>query len=175
MTTISESDLIHHLKLKNEKAYVYLYDAYSAALFSLIKRMVRRHLPAEEILQNVFLKIWLNIDRYSTEKSSLYTWMFSIARNESIDYLRSKQVKEIALTSSFSEIQTTESTLTEKRMVQFDLLKSLSGLPHKERVIIDLYTIGFTCKEIGQILCLPEGSVKTKMRTSYRKLKMILS
>lgn len=175
MAAIFESDMICQLKLKDEKAYRHLYDAYSPSLFGLIKRMVKRQLAAEEILQNVFLKIWLNMDKYSEEKASLYTWMFSIARHEAIDYLRSRQVKEILLTSYIEEFETKETTFTDKRLALFDLLKSLSELPHKERAIMELYKIGFTCKEIGQVLRLPEGSVKTKMRTAYKKLRVALT
>ncbi|MBC7868179.1 MAG: sigma-70 family RNA polymerase sigma factor [Gloeobacteraceae cyanobacterium ES-bin-316] len=175
VATISEADLIYQLRLKNERAYNYLYDAYSQALFGSIKRMVRCRLASEEILQNVFLKVWLHIDMYSTEKSSLYTWMLSIARNEAIDYLRSKQAKNTGLTSSIIKTGIKMDALIERRLERLDLLKSLSLLPHKERVIIELFIIGFTCREIGQLLKLPEGTVKTKMRGSYRKLRAILS
>ena len=73
--SFSESALTQQLQLRNEKAFSQLYDSYSPALFSEVKRIVKCQLTAEEILQNVFLKIWLNIEKYSREKSSLFTWM----------------------------------------------------------------------------------------------------
>lgn len=173
--SFSESALTQQLQLKNEKAFSQLYDSYSPALFSEVKRIVKCQLTAEEILQNVFLKIWLNIDKYSREKSSLYTWMISIARHEAIDYLRSKEVKKRGLTSPLEENVLKGLTSAESRMDRYDILKSLSCLDQKERIIIQLFNIGFTCKEIGQMICLPEGSVKTKMRATYKKLRIILS
>ena len=173
--SISEPELVQQLRLKDEKTFSYLYDAYSATLFCVIKRMTRCFLTSEEILQNVFLKIWLHIDKYSDEKASLYTWMLSIARHEVIDYLRSKEIKNRGLTSTLTETGSWERSFTERQLYRFDILKSLSLLPHKERVIIELSSIGFTCKEIGELLHLPEGSVKTKMRSSYRKLRKILA
>ncbi len=173
--SFSESALTQQLQLKNEKAFSQLYDSYSPALFSQIKKIMNCQLTAEEILQNVFLKIWLNIDKYSSEKSSLFTWMISIARHEAIDYLRSKEVKKRGLTSPLEENVLKGLTSAESRMDRYDILKSLSCLDQKERIIIQLFNIGFTCKEMGQMICLPEGSVKTKMRATYKKLRIILS
>lgn len=139
--------------------------------------MVKCQLTAEEVLQNALLKTWLNIEKYPNEKGSLYTWMLSIARYEAIDYLRSKEVKKRGLTIPITEtgaIGITD-TDTARRLHHFDLLKSLSLLEQKERIIIELFNVGFTCKEIGQMLCLPEGTVKTKMRATYKKLRVILA
>lgn len=173
--SFSESALIQQLQLRNEKALRQLYDLYSPALFGLIKRIVKCQLTAEEMLQNVFLKIWLNIERYSSEKGSLYTWMLSIARNEAIDYLRSKEVKKKELTFLLTETELKKATGTDRRMVRYDIVKSFSCLQQKERIIIELSNTGFTCKEIGLMLCIPEGSVKTKMRATYKKLRVMLA
>jgi RNA polymerase sigma factor (sigma-70 family) len=174
MPPLSESELIAQLQSKNEKAFSYLYDAYAPALFGLVKRRVKYIPASEEILQNVFLKIWLHIDLYSPEKSSLYTWMFSIARNETIDYIRSKEAKNKSLTSFVGEIEIKKSFI-EHISDRHDLQKSLSMLAHNERVIIELYYMGFTCREIGELRGMPEGSVKTKMRGAYKKLRATLA
>ena len=167
-------NLIRQLQLRNDEAFAYLYHAYSPALFGSIKRMVKCLSTAEDLLQNVFVKIWLQIHSYSSEKGSLFTWMLSIARHEVLDYLRSKQAKKLVLTSLIHESETGSSIFIERELIRLDILKSLTFLPYKERVIIDLYKKGFTCREISQLLCLPEGTVKTKMRMSYRMLRQIL-
>lgn len=174
MPPICESALIDQLKSKNEKAFNYLYDNYAPALLGVIIRRVKCQSASEEILQNVFLKIWLHIELYSPEKSSLYTWMHTVARNEAIDHLRSKEVKNNRLTSFIGEMELNGSS-TEQSLVRRDLEKSLSQLAHNERVIIELFYIGFTCKEIAALRQMPEGSVKTKMRYAYRKLRVMLS
>lgn len=173
--SFSESTLIYQLQLRNERAFNFLYDSYSAALFGLIKRMIKCELTSEEILQNVFLKSWLNIEKYSSEKGSLFTWMYSITRHEIIDYLRSKEVKKRGLTVFVTEIESKETSCTYRHINSFDLLRSLSLLDPKERIIIELFSSGFTCKEIGQMVCQPEGSVKTKMRSIYKTLRSLLA
>ncbi len=174
MPSIRESALIDQLKLKNEKAFSYLYDSYAPAILGVIITRVNCQSAAEEILQNVFLKIWLHIELYSPEKSSLYTWIHTIACNESIDYIRSKEAKNKRLTSCIGEMELNGSFIEQNSLCR-DLQKSFSKLAHNERVIIELFYIGFTCKEIAALRQMPEGSVKTKMRHAYRKLKVILS
>ncbi|MBC7889228.1 MAG: RNA polymerase sigma factor [Ferruginibacter sp.] len=170
----SETDLIARLRLRNEKAFSILYTAYSATLFDRIKNTVGCRLASEEILQNVFLKIWLNINNYHSEKSSLYTWMISITRNESIDYLRSKFVKKKKLTCPIDENEIKAKVFMVQKSEHIYLLKSLSLLPYKERRILELFSIGYTCREISELFALPEGTVKTNMRRSYVKLREIL-
>jgi RNA polymerase sigma factor (sigma-70 family) len=174
MPPISEPALIEQLKSKNVRALNYLYNNYAPALLGVILRRVKCQSASEEILQNVFLKIWLHIELYSPEKSGLYTWMHTVARNEAIDYVRSKEAKNKRLTSFIGEMETNGSFI-EQSSIRSDFQKSLSMLAHSERVIIELFYIGFSCKEIAALRQMPEGSVKTKMRYAYRKLKVMLS
>lgn len=167
----SDTDFIHQLRTRNEKAFTKLYKAYSPAILKSIKSAVTCCFAAEEILQNVFLKIWLHIHNYNCEKSSLFTWMVSIARNETIDYLRSKQEKNRKLTDSISECEMRTETFIELRFDRMDLLRSISRLPVKERTILELYNTGFTCRQVSKLLSIPEGTVKTNMRRSYVMLR----
>lgn len=167
-------DLVHQVQLRNTKAFIQLYQAYSPGVCNLIKRVVSCPLATEEIMQNAFLKVWLNIDKYQNKKGSLYTWMVSIARNEAVDYLRSRQAREVCLTVHVHHEELTEIATIESRLDYKDLTKSLQTLPSKDRIILELYSVGFTCKEISKIVCLPEGTVKTRMRMSYRKLRHYL-
>ncbi|MGH2644451.1 MAG: RNA polymerase sigma factor, partial [Chitinophagaceae bacterium] len=89
--TYSETELISLLKEGEEAAYSYLYDHYSAALFGVILRIVSKQKEAEDILQEVFVKIYNNIGKYEVSKGRLYTWMLNIARNKAIDTVRSKE------------------------------------------------------------------------------------
>ena len=166
-------DLIHHLQLRNDEAFKYLHDAYSPALLASIKRIVKCMLTAEDILQNVFIKIWLHVNTYSSGRGCLYTWMLSIARHEAIDFLRSKQAKILGRTSGLHENEIEKSTYMQPELIRFDVLRSLALIPFKDRMVIELYNRGFTCREIGQLLDLPEGTVKTRMRISFRKLRAI--
>ncbi|HEY0031415.1 MAG TPA: sigma-70 family RNA polymerase sigma factor, partial [Bacteroidia bacterium] len=89
----TEDELIALLKNKDLVAYNALYDNYSAALYGIITRIVPAEEIAEDLLQEVFIKIWKSIDSYDPKKGRLFTWMLNISRNASIDYARSKQSK----------------------------------------------------------------------------------
>ena len=78
------------LKTRSRDAFAELYDKYSGAFYSIICRMITNANVAEELLQDVFIKVWKNIDKYDPSKGSLFTWMLQISRNTCIDYLRTR-------------------------------------------------------------------------------------
>src|SRR5258708_4929491 len=89
--TYSEQELVVALKERNNQAYSYLYDNYSGALYSIIKQIIiDNNELASDVLQEVFINIWRKIETYDQGKGRLFTWMLNIARNASIDMLRSK-------------------------------------------------------------------------------------
>ena len=90
----SELELVTQLKLKDTQAFSYLYDNYSAAIMGVIYKMTENTELSEDILQEVFIKIWNNFDNYDSSKGKLFTWMLNIARNLTIDNLRSKSYKK---------------------------------------------------------------------------------
>jgi len=87
---MEQEELIKELLKKDDKSFTLLYDNYSKSLFGVIYNLIRNTEEAEDVLQEVFVKIWKNIDSYNESKGRLYTWMLNIARNTSIDKLRSK-------------------------------------------------------------------------------------
>jgi RNA polymerase sigma-70 factor, ECF subfamily len=90
----TEDELVMLLKGKNEQAFAYLYDNYSAAINGVIYRMVDNVELAEDVLQETFVKIWNNLSNYDPLKGRLFTWMINIAKNLAIDTLRSKGFKK---------------------------------------------------------------------------------
>jgi len=169
-----ETALVYQLQSKKETAFNQLYNLYAPTLFNTIKKNVSCMLSAEDILQNVFVKIWLNIEQYQIDKGSLITWMISIARNESIDYLRSKHAKSIKVTTEITGCQLAAKTFMDPRINRIDLLISLALLPERSRKIIDLYNNGYTSKELSNLLNIPEGTVKTILKRSFTRLRKVL-
>lgn len=90
---ISEEELIYLLKIKDTFALEYLYDYYSKALYNVIFQIVQSEEIAEDVLQEAFIKIWNSFDMFDTSKGRLYTWFSNIARNLSIDKVRSKEFR----------------------------------------------------------------------------------
>ena len=85
---MSDSNILILLRDKNEKGLSDLYDKYSSALFGVISRIIYDGSVAEDILSQTMLKAWNKIETYDENKSSLFTWLATIARNTSIDKKR---------------------------------------------------------------------------------------
>jgi RNA polymerase sigma-70 factor (ECF subfamily) len=85
----TEQELTSSLQRREQSAFSYLYDQYSGALYSVIHNIVTDSEIANDVLQEVFVKIWKQIESYDASKGRLFTWMLNISRNASIDMLRS--------------------------------------------------------------------------------------
>lgn len=173
--TYTQDELILLLRDRDQKAFSYLYENYSRALFGVIQSVVNNQEEAEDVLQKAFLKIWNGFSSYDESKGRLYTWMLNIARNMAIDSTRSKHEKiksKIQSTSenvyqfenNFSVDETSSDTIGVKALV--------SELKEEHKTIIDLaYFEGYTQEEISKKLNLPLGTVKTKVRQALLKLR----
>ncbi|HET8572560.1 MAG TPA: sigma-70 family RNA polymerase sigma factor [Edaphocola sp.] len=174
-----DDDLVEALKAKDRNAYNYLYDNYSAALFGVISRVLGNQTEiAEDILQDVFVKIWHNIETYNSQKGRLYTWMLNIARNAAIDTIRSATFKQSKVNTTIDHInnQNTIHKLSDNIPVEDFGIKQISNLlEDKYRILIDLcYFKGYTQEEVAQKLDIPVGTVKTRLRKALLNLKEIL-
>lgn len=177
-TTIlhSETELISMLKSKDEKAFNYLYDNYSGALYGVILKVLDKEELANDLLQEVFVKIWRSIEQYDSSKGRLYTWMLNIARNSAIDVLRSKSFQQEQKTIDIeNSVYLNESRRnTENNTDTLGLKKSVMNLKPEFRILIDLaYFQGFTQEEISKTLQIPLGTVKTRMRNAILELKSV--
>lgn len=176
--TYTEHELIERLKAGERAAYSYLYDHYAAALFGVVLKIVGQTQAAEDILQDIFLKIYHNIDRYDGEKGRLYTWMLQIARNTAIDVVRSKEYRNFKQIRDLDVHVNIETDLTASSP-SFDHLgleKILSALDENQRKLIELaYYKGYTQEEISQELDQPLGTVKTHIRRTLQLLRKLLN
>lgn len=173
--TYQESELVLLLKQRNESAFSYLYDNYSAALYSVIISIIPDRELSNDILQEVFVKIWRQIETYDVTKGRLFTWMLNIARNASIDALRSKNFHQRQqnreLTEQIYETGGSTHTNTDK----IGLRKIVYKLKEEYRVLVELsYFEGFTQDEISKMLKIPLGTVKTRLRTALIQLKQVI-
>lgn len=173
--TYTQDELIILIREKNQKAFSYLYDNYSQALYSIINSIVNDVAEAEDVLQKTFLKIWNNFASYDTEKGRLYTWMLNIARNLAIDSTRSKHEKIKSKIQSTSEnVYKFENNLRaeDNNYDAIGLNTILNELKEDHKSIIDLaYFEGYTQEEISKKLKIPLGTVKTKVRQALLKLR----
>lgn len=163
------------LQQRNEKAFGYLYDNYSGALFGIVNSIVTDKEIANDVLQNVFVNIWRKIESYDATKGRLFTWMLNIARNASIDEVRSKAFRDSQKNQSLSEFVDVPGAVTGPSIDDVGLKKVLTKLKGELRVLIDLsYFQGFTHEEISKALNIPLGTVKTRIRSALIQLRTMI-
>lgn len=173
-TNYTEEQLVALLKSKDARAYSLLYDNYSAALFGVISKVVSAEEIAEDILQDVFVKIWKNIENYDATKGRLFTWMLNIARNASIDYSRSKQSK---MDTKLQDLEHSRYEVNKHNVLQnntdfIGVKEQVAQLKEDHRVLIDmLYFEGYTQEDAAKELNIPLGTVKTRVRAAIVKLR----
>jgi RNA polymerase sigma-70 factor, ECF subfamily len=175
--TYAEFELVSLLKRKDERAYNYLYDNYSAALYGVIMKVVNIEETASDVLQEVFVKIWRNIESYDQQKGKLFTWMLNIARNTAIDTVRSKSYKnDQKIRELGNDVHVNNAPLTATiKIDHIGLQKVLEQLTEEQRLLIDLaYFKGYTQEEISKELEVPLGTVKTRIRNALLRLRDIL-
>ncbi|MES2480032.1 MAG: RNA polymerase sigma factor [Bacteroidota bacterium] len=176
--TLNETELIAMLQSKDEKAFNYLYDNYSGALYGVILKVLNQEEIANDLLQEVFVKIWKNIDQYDSSKGRLYTWMLNIARNQAIDTLRSKRFQQDQKTTDIdNNVYLNDNTRSSTNNTDIlGLKKSVMNLKPEFRILVDLaYFQGFTQEEISKTLNIPLGTVKTRLRNAILELKTVFT
>ncbi len=171
----SEQELVWLLKQRNEQAYSYLYDQYAGALFSTIASIVQQEELASDVLQEVFIKIWRQFSLYDSSKGRLYTWMLNIARNTSIDAIRSKGVKNSRQNQELTENVYEQAGATEIKTDTIGIRKLVHSLKTEWKTLIELsYFEGYTQEEMAKILNIPLGTVKTRLRSGLAALSKMI-
>ncbi len=171
----SEQELVVMLKKRGNDAFNYLYTNYSGALFSVVLNIVPDKDLAADVLQEVFINIYRKIESYDATKSRLYTWMLNIARNESIDTLRSKGYRNNQQNREVTESVYDNVGSTSQQIDNIGLRKLLDKIKPEYRDLIDLsYFKGYTQDEISQMLSIPLGTVKTRLRAALVQLRNLV-
>ncbi len=169
-----EVEMLSAIAEGDTDAFSDLYTDYSNALFGSIYKVIGDRLLAEEILQDTFMKIWVNIRRYDSKKGALYTWMFNIARNLTIDRMRSAEYFKKSVTSTFEqndELLTNRLGAEEMHLFSNDILNHLSA---PQSMVLDLmYFQGFTSEDISKEFEIPLGTVKSRIRGGLMKLRKL--
>lgn len=173
----TEHELVALLKSRDTKAFSYLYDNYSGSLYTIISQIVHDLELANDVLQEVFINIWRKIESYDPIKGRLFTWMLNIARNLSIDTLRSKSYQNSQKNQAMpaGEDWNAGAPMAQVNVDNIGFRKVLERLKKEHRVLIDLaYFKGYTHEEIAEIEALPLGTVKTRIRNALMQLREYL-
>jgi RNA polymerase sigma factor (sigma-70 family) len=177
-TTYTEQELVLALKERNDQAFGFLYDNYAGALYSIIKQIITDNPEiASDVLQEVFINIWRKMDTYDQTKGRLFTWMLNIARNAAIDTLRSKSYQNSQKNQELPEnvYKAVTDQITTQNVDNIGLKKVLEKLKPEHRVLVELsYLKGFTHEEIAEMMSIPLGTVKTRIRNALLQLREYL-
>ncbi|QIN67119.1 FAD binding domain protein (plasmid) [Caballeronia sp. SBC1] len=172
------TSLLERIKDNDEVAFQQLYKLAFTPLFRVALRITRKREWAEEVLQEVFFKVWRQAKSYDPELSSPMTWMFTIVRNQSLDMVRRTPRTE-ALPEDFDCVDTSVDALPEmalqRALEATHLSVCLAHLKPMQRQAIALaYFKGQSHSEIAESLAVPQGTVKSWIRRSLASLGFLL-
>src|SRR5918994_1095882 len=173
---LADEDLISLVEAADAEAFATLYDRHSRAAFSLAYRMMGERQASEDLMQDAFLKVWRSAKSYRAERGSVRTWILSIVHNRGIDQIRSQASRrrtQDKIEASAPLSQPSEAFAETLRNSQRDQVReALDSLPPEQLKILELaYFSGYTHVEISDLLGLPLGTVKGRMRLGLKKVR----
>jgi RNA polymerase sigma-70 factor (ECF subfamily) len=178
---LADEELMLVVQDGDPRAFEVLYDRHGGAAFSLAYRMVGTRAIAEDIVQEAFLSIWRSRVRYERARGSVRTWVLGIVHHRTIDALRRNLVHERRRASAEGiEQRHQPDELTEveavRRQEAREVRAALSALPGEQARVIELaYYGGFTHTQIAEMLEMPVGTVKGRMRLGLEKMRRELA
>jgi RNA polymerase sigma factor (sigma-70 family) len=172
--TYNEAELTDALRQHDNRAYQQLYMQYRGALYNVILQLVPDKEIANDVLQEVFVTVWKNIDKYDAKKGRLFTWLLRITRNTAINTLRSKGYKSQSKNDSLDNLVSSSvnhAAVTDNINV-IGLRKQVHKLREDYKNVIELsFYNGFTQEETAKALNIPVGTVKTRLRNALIELR----
>ncbi len=147
-------------------------------LYKHIRRMVIDHDDADDILQDTFVKIWKNLENFR-EDAKLSTWMYTIATNEALSFLRKKKMRFFLpigdITNELTSKLSNNQDLFDADEVQLKFQKALLTLPEKQRLVFNMkYFDEMKYEEISEVLGTSVGALKTSYHIAVKKIEEIL-
>jgi len=185
-TTVSDHELVTRAQQGSEKAYRELLGRYQRPVFSIIYRMIRDREQAEDLAQETFVRVFNNIDRYDP-RYKFSSWIFKIATNLTIDWIRRKELDTVSIDGSRNavtaeQIEATSITIAstdenpEELLEAKELGEEIEGAisklrPEYKAAILLRHVEGREYQEIAEILSLPLGTVKTYIHRGRNELR----
>lgn len=178
-----EIELMKRIQAREAEALEELYDLYHRLLFGMVLSILKKREEAEDMLQEIFVKIWNKADSFDPDRGNAYSWIVTLARNQAIDRIRSKGYKtqekqSVSIHQPLFSLEgdkhdPMQTTIFSDRAEL--VKKALNEIPESQREVIKIaYYRGLTQREIADYLDIPLGTVKTRTRQGMMKLKRIL-
>ncbi len=160
-----------------ERAFTAIIKKYQEKLYWHIRRMVVQHEDANDVLQNMFIKVWKGLDNFR-EDSQLFTWLYRIATNESLTYLE-QQKRRSSVSLSDVENGLSEKLRSERdfdsNKIEWKLQLAMQQLPDKQRAVFNLrYHDEMPYEEMSRVLETCEGALKASYHHAVKKIEHFL-
>jgi RNA polymerase sigma-70 factor (ECF subfamily) len=177
---LADEDLMQLVGDGDARAFEVVFDRHGSASFSLAYRMCGRGALAEDVVQEAFLSLWRSGTHYDCTRGSVRSWVLAVVHHRAIDALRRGVVRDGRAAGEGADAEHIASgENTEAEVVRRDearnVRSALRELPSEQRQVIELaYFGGFTHTEIAEMLELPVGTVKGRMRLGLTKMRLAL-
>jgi len=180
LVSLADEDLMELVSDGEARAFEIFFDRHSGPAFSLAYRMCGRRSMAEDVVQEAFLSLWRSGGRYDRRRGSVRNWVLGVVHNRAIDAFRrgvvreGRNVSDEGLAEQLPAAERTEIEVA-RRDEASQVRGELGKLPAEQRQVIELaYFGGFTHTEIAEMLTLPAGTVKGRMRLGLTKMRIAL-
>jgi RNA polymerase sigma factor (sigma-70 family) len=174
--TIQDTELLLQFRdpATREKAFTAIIKKYQEKLYWHIRRMVVEHEDANDVLQNVFIRVWNGLENFR-EDSQLYTWLYRIATNECLSYLE-QQKRKSAVSLDEMESGLSNKVVADKyfdpNKLEWKLQLAIQQLPEKQRVVFTLrYYDEMPYEEMSRVLDTSEGALKASYHHAVKKIE----
>lgn len=168
-----DNTLIQQLQKQDEHALSLLYDKYSGAIYSVIIKMTRDEVIAQDLLQDTFMTVWNKSHQYDPDKGRFYTWVYRIAKNKVLNYLR-KTDKFIQTDDLSVHTDREDDVNLDPEFLQLNGAVAKLEDHHKEAIEL-VYFKGLTHREAHEVMDVPLGTFKSYIRQALKQLRISYS
>jgi RNA polymerase sigma-70 factor (ECF subfamily) len=179
ISNLADSDLVGRVAQGDRSAFLALYDRHAARVYALAARMLGDRASAEEVTQDSFLKLWTRARAFTPTRGTLVSWLLAITRNNALDRIRLESRRPALAEASLFDLEDGRPDLEAPgsgseearwRSLRF----ALAELPDGQRQVIELaYYHGLTHSQMAEVLGLPLGTVKTRVRLGMERLREV--
>jgi len=171
--------LMQQVALGQEAAFESLYDAMASRVFGLVLRVLRDRAQSEEVTQEVFVEAWQQARRFDPARGTAASWLLTIAHRRAVDRVRSSQASQARdLRVGIKDFQDSYDDVEENAILHDETVRvsqALQRLSAPQREAIHLsYFGGYTHLEVAEILKIPVGTAKTRIRDGMSKLRDLM-
>jgi len=177
----ADHELLAHIVHGSEAALAQLYERHAGPVFALARRILRDVHMAEDVVQEIFLRLWDRARAFDPRRGSLRTFLLVQARSRSLDLLRTETSRRCREGSDGRFLATAEPRDDPHAVVAVkqdlgDMRAAIHVLSDDQRRTIELaYFGGYTCREIAQLMQVPEGTVKSRIRLGLQRLRVLMA